>query len=239
MVAGLTLPEFLFAVSGFVNGDSISAIEVFPTASTIASPDSPAGSYPISIGGARAANYVFDYIEGILTISDKQLPVVTWGAPEAITYGTPLGNLQLNAVASTPGDFSYSPAAGVVLGAGMDQQLSLTFTPHDTAAFFAVKQSVNIDVLQAVLTVTANDLQMVYGEMLPALTCTVSGFVNGDSSVDLGELPVAVLEHSGKIDAGSYSISTQGGSAENYSFVYQNGSLTVGILLPLLPLMLR
>lgn len=61
-------------------------------------------------------------------------PTITWSAPAAITYGTALSTSQLNASASVPGTFVYSPAAGAVLAAGM-QMLSVTFTPTDTSRY--------------------------------------------------------------------------------------------------------
>jgi hypothetical protein len=52
---------------------------------------------------------------------NKAQPIITWPAPAAITYGTALSALQLNATASVAGAFVYSPAAGTVLGGGVGQ----------------------------------------------------------------------------------------------------------------------
>jgi hypothetical protein len=60
-------------------------------------------------------------------------PTITWPTPTPITYGTVLGSTQLNATANVPGTFSYSPAAGTLLKAGM-QTLSVVFTPGNTAS---------------------------------------------------------------------------------------------------------
>ena len=40
-------------------------------------------------------------------------PIITWRDPAPIDNGTPLGPVQLNAIADVPGSFVYSPAAGV------------------------------------------------------------------------------------------------------------------------------
>jgi hypothetical protein len=37
-------------------------------------------------------------------------PIITWNNPANITYGTPLGNTELNATADVPGTFQYNPA---------------------------------------------------------------------------------------------------------------------------------
>lgn len=61
-------------------------------------------------------------------------PVVTWAAPAPITEGTALGAAQLNATASVPGTWAYSPAAGTVLTTGT-YTLSVTFTPADPTRY--------------------------------------------------------------------------------------------------------
>ena len=60
-------------------------------------------------------------------------PVIIWVKPAVIIHGTPLGQLQLNAVANVPGTFEYSPVAGTVLNAGNGQSLQVIFTPDDTS----------------------------------------------------------------------------------------------------------
>lgn len=64
-----------------------------------------------------------------LVISSESA-VVTWNEPAPIVFGTPLSATQLNASASVPGTFVYTPPAGAVLDAGY-QTLSVTFTPAD------------------------------------------------------------------------------------------------------------
>jgi len=71
--------------------------------------------------------------EATLTVS-KATPTITWANPAAITYGTALSATQLNATASVPGSFVYTPAAGTVLPVGT-QTLSVAFTPADTANY--------------------------------------------------------------------------------------------------------
>ena len=47
---------------------------------------------------------------------------ITWANPAGIVYGTALGSAQLDATASVPGTFTYSPAAGTVLHAGQTRR---------------------------------------------------------------------------------------------------------------------
>ena len=80
-------------------------------------------------------------------------PLVAWSTPAPITYGTPLGAAQLDATASVPGSFSYSPAAGTLLTAG-SQVLTVNFTPNDTADYAAATSMVTITVNRALPSIT-------------------------------------------------------------------------------------
>ena len=108
-------------------------------------------------------------------------PIITWGPPAAITYGTPLSATQLNATSTIAGTFTYSPGAGTVLGAGQ-QTLNVTFTPTDTTDYTATA-SVTLTVNQATPTVNwGPPAAITYGTALSATqlnaTSTVAGTFN-------------------------------------------------------------
>jgi hypothetical protein len=65
---------------------------------------------------------------------NQATPKITWAKPAAIVYGTALSSTQLDATASVPGAFTYTPDAGTVLAEGT-QTLSVLFTPTDTADY--------------------------------------------------------------------------------------------------------
>ena len=75
-------------------------------------------------------------------------PIISWATPAPITYGTPLSSAQLNATASVPGTFVYTPGAGTILGVG-SQTLSVTFTPTDTTDYTTATATVQLTVNQA------------------------------------------------------------------------------------------
>jgi len=98
----------------------------------------------------------------------KAATAVTWTAPAAIVYGTPLSATQLDATASTQGMFTYTPAAGAVLDAGT-QTLKVSFTPDDTTDYIASTGSVQLQVTQATPVITWNaPAAITYGTMLSA-----------------------------------------------------------------------
>ncbi|PYR69238.1 MAG: hypothetical protein DMF88_06740 [Acidobacteria bacterium] len=84
------------------------------------------------------------------SIAIARAPVtVSWSNPAPIVYGTLLGATQLNATTSTAGSFVYSPRAGTLLMAGLNQALSVAFTPNDTANYESGAAIASIDVTRA------------------------------------------------------------------------------------------
>jgi hypothetical protein len=80
---------------------------------------------------------------------NKLNPVITWSNPANTTFGGALSNVQLNATASVPGTFVYTPPVGTVLPAGNAQTLSVLFTPTDTVTYNTATATVLINVLPA------------------------------------------------------------------------------------------
>jgi hypothetical protein len=75
----------------------------------------------------------------------KATPVITWANPAAITHGTALSGVQLNATGSVAGVLVYTPVSGTVLAVGT-HTLSTTLTPTDTANHTTATKTVTIDV---------------------------------------------------------------------------------------------
>jgi glucuronoarabinoxylan endo-1,4-beta-xylanase len=95
----------------------------------------------------------------------KTTPTITWAAPAAITYGTALSATQLDATASVPGSFVYTPALGNVPTAG-SQTLSVAFTPSDTTDYNSASGSVTLTVNKATPTITWSPANLAAGNAL-------------------------------------------------------------------------
>ncbi len=106
-------------------------------------------------------NYASAHAVVSLTVNEKLSPPITWPVPPAISYGTELNATQLNATASVPGTFVYTPSAGHVLAPGR-YTLSASFTPFDAEKYataqatvvFEVEGSPDIDSLPTATTET-------------------------------------------------------------------------------------
>ncbi len=119
----------LQAYAGY-NGATVNGTFNFsPAAGTILHP----GTQPLTVTFVPSdPAYSTAQASTTIVVTKAVPPTLTWATPSAISYGTPLSGAQLNASSGTQqGTFTYSPAAGTVLGVGT-QTLSATFTPADT-----------------------------------------------------------------------------------------------------------
>ena len=105
---------------------------------------------------------------------------ISWPSPEDIAVGTALSATQLNATANIPGNFSYLPAAGTVLGLGQSQTLDATFTPDDLQLYSTTDTSVTINVTSSSPTLTWNPpSDIVFGTPLGAAQLNATANVAG------------------------------------------------------------
>jgi Flp pilus assembly CpaE family ATPase len=113
-----------------------------------------AGTHTLSaiFNPTDTADYVAVQATAQLTVAKAKPTTITWPAPEAISRGTALGDAQLNATASVPGIFAYTPAAGEILPKGT-HTLSVTFTPADVN-FPEVQATVQLTVTKAIPVIT-------------------------------------------------------------------------------------
>ncbi len=115
---------------------------------------------------------------------------------------------------STVGDYAITAAIG-----------GLTATNYDFSFTAGT-----LTVAKAALTVSADAKTRSYGDANPALTATITGYVNSDTSAVVSGTPTLTTGATPTSSVGGYAITTAVGSltATNYSFSLVNGTLTVG-----------
>ena len=137
--------------------------------------DNGDGSYSVTFTTATAPGLVVfnAMIDGTAVSSSsssatviKATPTITWTTPTDMTYGTAVGNAQLDATASTAGTFSYTPLTGKVLDVGDGQTLSVTFSPTNTTTYNNATATVTINVNPAASELSVNPVNLTYGEAL-------------------------------------------------------------------------
>lgn len=152
----------------------------------------------------------------------KATPVISWAKPAGITYGTPLSSTQLNATSSVPGTFTYTPAAGTILGAG-PQTLSVSFTPTDGVNYATTTATVALSIAQAASSTAlalSNQNLTFTATVASATSGTPSGTVSfyaGQTLLGPGTLNNGVASYTvSSFPTGSVSLSAQYGGDGNF-----------------------
>jgi len=233
-VYGTANPTFTGSITGLVAGDSITATyasaATTSTAVGVYSSGVNAISATLSDPGSKLSNYTLTQNVGALTVT-QATTILTWATPAAITYGTPLSAVQLNATSGgVAGTFVYTPAAGVVLAAG-SHTLSVMFTPTDTADYGSAIATVNLQVNKAALVVTPNPASRLYAAANPVFTGAITGMIAGDgisatyASGANATTPVGI--YSTGANAIASTMVDPGSKLANYTVTQNFGALTI------------
>ncbi|MGP8235739.1 MAG: beta strand repeat-containing protein, partial [Limisphaerales bacterium] len=215
-------PVFTGTIAGLTNNDNITA--AYSCSATV---NSPVGSYPIVPSlvdpNDRETNYSVSLVNGILLVGHPA-EVLTWTNPAPIAYGAALASSQLDATATVPGSFAYTPTNGSVLNTGSNA-LTVIFTPADTVDYTSVTDTVSLVVLPAPLTVTAANTNRTYGQANPPFTTILMGVTNGDTIT-----ATASCGATSSSAVGAYPIvpgTPVGNDLTNYTITYASGVLTI------------
>lgn len=184
-----------------------------------------AGTYNVIASYAGAPNYFARNGSATITIT-KASVTVSWPAPPAIVYGTPLGAGQLNASASVPGTWSYSPSAGTVLHRG-NVNVQGTFTPTDATNYNSIGAAQIIVITPAPLVMKANDVAKPFGAPVPIFSASYAGFVNGDTPASLSGTLGFSTSATAQSPVGTYAIAVGGVISNDYAISFVPGVLTV------------
>jgi hypothetical protein len=189
----------------------------------------PAGVHTLTVDftPSDAAGYTAAEATVLLTVT-KATPNIIWPTPAPVVYGTPLSAAQLDAAASVPGRFVYTPAEGEVLAAGI-QTLMVTFTPADTAGCTKAEASVSLTVTKAASTITwPKPAPIVYGTALSdeQLNATASAPGRFSYSPREGDVLTAGVQ--------TLSASFTPTDSENYAPAQATVSLTIAKATPII-----
>ncbi|MDE3204210.1 MAG: hypothetical protein KGQ66_08290, partial [Acidobacteriota bacterium] len=241
-VYGSANPPLTATLSGFVNGDTAaSATSGAAACTTTAVATSPVGNYPVncSIGTLAAINYTFStFVPAILTVTPAPLSVSA--DPQSRSYGAAnpaltvsfsgFANTDTATTAVTGSPDCTTPATASSPVGAYPITCSVGTLAAANYSIAAVGPS-SLTVSPGGLTVTANSQAMVYGSPVPALTATVTGFVNGDTAASaVTGAPVCTTAATSTSPTGTYPITCTTGTlgATNYTFgMFVAGTLTV------------
>ncbi|WP_158798400.1 MBG domain-containing protein [Pedobacter sp. L105] len=233
---GAAVPTLTASYSGFVNGDTQASLTTQPTLTTTATATSSvAGSpYPITASGAVSTNYTITYTPGNLSVTAATLNITADNQTK--TYGAAVPALTASYSGFVNGDTQASLTTQPTLTTTATVTSSVAGSPYAITASGAVDPNYtisyvpgNLSVTSAPLTITANSQTKVYGEALPTLTASYTGFVNGDTQASLTTLPTltTTATATSSVTGSPYPITASGAVDLNYTISYVAGNLSV------------
>lgn len=223
-------PEFNISYTGFLKDDDESVIMVKPTVTTTATAMSPVGTYPITISGGEAKNYMFEYEQGELIINKALLSIQVLDSEKMYGSNNPPFKLGYSGLKNdeTEPEWVMTPQflteATIESGVGT---YAITVSCEPKNYTIANNTSGTLIVTKAPLTIKANNATMEYCGTMPTYTYSYAGFVNGDDSSALLTLPSIITEVTAASNAGTYTITPVGAVSDNYDITYTSGTLTV------------
>jgi len=245
---GAANPALTYTITGYQNGENATTAGVTgaPTLSTTATAiSSVAGSpYPITCGVATlaAANYSFTATNGALTVTPAALTIAANNRSKTYGQTVTFAGTEFTAAglqnSETVGTVTLT-SSGAVTAAGVSgSPYSIvpsaasggTFNP---ANYTLTYQNGTLTVTPAALTITASNRSKTYGQTVTfaGTEFTTSGLQSGETVGSVTLTSSSAVAAAG-VSGSPYSIvpsAATGGTFNpaNYTFTYQNGTLTV------------
>jgi hypothetical protein len=183
--------------------------------------------------GAARRHYAITYAGGTLTVANALLIIIAspatmsyGGAPATVTpsyagFVNGQGPSALSALPTCGGGSSTTPAGAYPAGTSCSGAAAANYTITYVGGLLTVTK--------ATLAFRADDKSRGFGQADPALTYTVSGFVNGQDATVLSGTPAPSTTATPASAVGTYPITVALGTlaAANYNFSFTNGVLTV------------
>jgi hypothetical protein len=217
-------PDFEISYQGFKNNETEKVLTKKPTVSCLATKESPVGDYDIVVTGAEAQNYEITHVNGKLTVIDAEAVVVT-----AKSYTREYGEANPT--------FEFTSAGAALDGTPEISCEATATSPVGTYPIIIKKGSVKnyndsyvngtLTITKAPLTIKPLDCVRKQGEDNPDFTVTYEGFKNNETEAVLTKKPTVSCKATKESHAGDYDIVVSGAEAQNYDFIYINGTLTV------------
>ncbi|MFY0689328.1 MAG: VCBS repeat-containing protein [Cyclobacteriaceae bacterium] len=159
------------------------------------------------------------------TITFDALDAKTYGDTTFSLTGTSSSELSLTYTSDDETIATVSGAELTIVGAGTVNITAAQAGNDQYNAAQSVAQSLTVN--KATLTITGVEASRAYGEANPEFSFTYSGFVNGDDSTMLDNLPVATSSTTSESAPGTYEITISTPSDNNYTLSSVNQSLTI------------
>ena len=223
----LTDSGFSYTQNVLANGDTLTA-DVEGSQTDVGTGTNAVKSYQVKRGETDVTNnYTFGTsLNGTLTVTPATLAVTSSGYTG--TYDGAAHGVTVNAPAGATVKYRTAASGTYGLTENPTYTDAGTYTVYyevTKANYTTYTGSAVVSIAKAQLTATYAGESVVYGTS-PVLAVAVTDFVNGETAQNARNYTAPTLANS-STNAGTYTLTPTGGSADNYSFQYVAGTLTI------------
>ena len=229
-VYGEQNPNFSLEYYGLKNDETVPAWTTKPTFQTEATKKSGVGEYMVSAVDGVPVNYDIEFNDGTLSITPAPLTIKANDAERPYYSDDPLFSYECTGFANGENESVLTTKP----------QLSTTATPQSGVGTYDINvgetssPNYNISYSKGTLTITprlltasVGNYERPYNEENPDFKVEFEGFAGGEDERVLLSKPVARTAATRTSDVGTYRIDVSGGNADNYTFSYVSGQLTI------------
>ncbi len=229
---GTAVTGFTASYSGFVNSETPGNLGGTLSFSGDATTETGVGSYTITPEGLTSDNYAITFTDGSLEITRATLTITaddqskvydgTVFSGFTVTYD---GFVNSETQSNLGGSLAFSGDATTEAGVG-----SYTITPGGLTSdnYNITFTDGSLEITRAPLTITADDQSKEYdGTVFSGFTASYDGFVSGEDETSLSGSLSFSGDATTETGAGSYTISPEGFTSDNYDITFTDGSLEI------------
>ena len=221
-------PEFDYSTTSTkLSSDKFTTI---PTLTCPATKSSPVGTYDITVSGAVMPNYEISYVGGILTIDKSKLEISAKNCSRFYGEDNPAFEVVYNGFANNETETNLSVMPTITCRATKESstgQYPILVSGAKADNYEIAYKDGMLTIDPCKLVIATKNYTRRYGEENPVFEITYEGFVNGENESNLLKKPDIKCVANAKTDVGEYPITLSGAESDNYSFEYNNGTLTI------------
>jgi gliding motility-associated-like protein len=223
-----------FTSVGLVNDEKVTSVMLIPN--TVASSATAAAgtAYSVTPSAAKGtnqfdiANYTITYVPFNGLVAKKVITATATNKTKTYGSANPALSIAYAGFVNNEDESILSTASTASTNASKisdvgNYTITVTAGSADNYTINAVNGTLTIN--KAIITVTAENKSITYGETKPNLTFNYSGFVEGQDEKVLTTPPS--INTITSTNVGVYDIVVSGGDDENYTFNYVNAALTI------------
>ena len=226
-------PTYSAAYSGWKAQDNEEVLVGEMTFECEYNTNSNVGTYDINISGVEAQNYEITFVSGVLTVNKSDATITN--TPNAINDLVYSGEEQ---TLITEGNAEGGKIVYSLDGNTFTENVPTATNAGEYTVYYKVvgdenhndvegTNSIVVTIKKAILTITAEDKSVTYGEEEPTYSAAYSGWKAQDNEeVLVGEMTFE-CEYNTNSNVGTYDINISGVEAQNYEITFVSGVLTV------------